>query len=127
MEYMRPRSGLIGNLTLRKALGLVTIMVVFLASRGQALTVISGPTFSVASNAPLAGVLALTTDTGSQVSISVSDGTVTWELDFYDYGSNHSETLLGFKANRTNEITVTVRDEYRNTVTLSNPVSFVTS
>jgi hypothetical protein len=69
----------------------------------------------------------LTTDTDSQVSVSVSDGTGTWERDLFDYGANHSETLLGFKPNRTNEITVTVRDKYRNAFTVAEPLSFVTS
>ncbi len=125
-ENMRITSGWVGYLIARNALGMAATIVILFASRGQALTVTSGPTFSVATNAPLAGVLALTTDTASQVSVTVSDGTVTWERDFFDYSTNHSETVLGFNANRTNEITVTVRDQYRNTVTLSNPVSFVT-
>jgi hypothetical protein len=102
-------------------------MAIFVAPRSQALTVLSGLSFSPAANAPLAGVLALTTDIDSQVSVSVSDGIGTWERDFFDYGTNHSLTLLGFKASRTNEITVTVRDKYRNEYTVAEPVLFVTS
>src|SRR5580658_377175 len=109
---------------LRGALGVTTVMAVFIARCSQALTVLSGPTFNPATNAPLAGVLALTTDAGSQVSVSVSDGTETWERDFFDYGTNHSLTVLGFKPGRTNQITVTVRDEYRNSLTVAKPLSF---
>src|SRR6266704_3393710 len=79
----------------------------------RALTISSGPSFTPAgSDAPLAGVLQLTTDTPSRVSVSVNDGTNTWERDFLDYGTIHSNVLLGFKAGRTNAITVTVWDRY---------------
>src|ERR1700733_1242665 len=81
-------------------LGTVLLMIAT-APCSHALTVLTGPTFTPATSAPLAGVLALTTDTASQVSVSVNDGIGTWERDFFDYGTNHSITLLGCKPNRT--------------------------
>ena len=88
--------------------------------------ILSGPTFTMATNAPLAGLLKLTTDANSRVSVSVKDGTNTWQRDFYDYGTTHSIPLLGFKPGRTNTITATAYDPYRNTATAA-PFNFITS
>ena len=93
----------------------------------QAVTILSGPTFAPSSTAPLAGVLQLTTDVDSRISVLVSDGTGTWEKDFYDYTTNHSETLLGFRPGRTNLFLVTVFDKYRNAATASQLLTFVTT
>lgn len=114
-------------LALRKALRLSVVIATLIGRCAQALTVLSGPSFAPAPNAPLAGVLTVATDVNSFVSVSVFYGSNTWERDFFDYGANHSETLLGFKPNRTNEITVTVRDEYRNAYTIGQSVPFVTT
>lgn len=92
-----------------------------------ALTIVSGPTITAASNAPLAAVLALTTDRESRVSISVDDGTNTWSRDFFDYDTTHALPLLGFHPNRTNLVTVTVRDKFKNAATASQPLVFVTA
>jgi len=97
------------------------------ALNSPALTITAGPTFDPGSAAPLAGLLQLTTDLPSRVSVSVSDGTNTWQRNFYDYTTAHSMPLLGFKPNRTNSITVTVRDLARNTVTSLDPLVFITS
>ncbi len=123
---MRAKTTRSSPMCVRYTIQLATVLVTFAASNSQAITVLSGPTFSPSSNAPLAGVLALTTDAASQVTVSVTDGTSSWQRNFFDYGTNHSLTLLGFKANRTNQITVTVRDGYRNSYTAAEPVSFVT-
>ncbi len=97
------------------------------ASTGsQAITISSGPAFMQAAPAPLAGTLQLTTDAASRVSVSVSDGVGTWKRDFYDYGTSHSVPLFGFKPGRTNNITVTVWDRFRNAFTAATPVVFVT-
>src|SRR5690349_20674667 len=80
----------------------------------QAVTFVSAPSFSPATNAPLAGILQVTTDVDSRISVSVDDGTGTWQRTFFDYGQVHSITLAGFKPNRTNQITLTVRDKSRN-------------
>jgi arylsulfate sulfotransferase len=71
-------------------------------------------------------VLELTTDFACRVSVSVSDGTSTWERNFLDFGTIHSNIVLGFKPDRTNSIIVSVQDKNRNRVTLPNPVTFVT-
>jgi hypothetical protein len=105
----------------------VVLVVLATTSCSHALTVLAGLSFTPATNAPLAGVLTVTTDTDSLVSVSVNDGQKPWKRDFFDYGMNHSETLLGFKANRTNEITVTVRDQSRNTFTVAEPLTFITA
>ena len=105
----------------------VILVVLITASCAHALTVLAGPSFTPATNAPLAGVLTLTTDRDSMVSVSVNDGKKTWKRDFFDYGTNHSNTLLGFKANRTNEISVTVRDQFGNTFKLAESLRFVTA
>jgi len=93
----------------------------------HALTFLSGPTFTPATNAPLAGLLQLTTDQDSRVSVSVTDGTNAWTRGFYDYATTHSVPLLGFKAGRTNVITVTVYDKSRNAVTAAQPLLFITA
>lgn len=87
----------------------------------HAITIVSGPLFTPATNAPLAGLLQLTTDVNSRVSVAVNDGTNTWTRDFYDFGTTHSEILLGFKAGCTNQVEVTGYDQYRNA---SAPQSF---
>jgi hypothetical protein len=114
-------------MSLRHASVLAAVMALLLAvPRTQAITIISPPTFATNAAAPLAGNLALTTDVPSLVSVSVNDGTETWQRDFYDYGTSHSEIVLGFKASRTNSITVIVRDQFRNTFTNSNAITYIT-
>ena len=93
----------------------------------QAVTISSGPSFAQATNAPLAGVLQLTTDAETRVSVSVNDGTNVWERHFYDYATNHSVPLFGFKPARTNQITVAVCDRHRNQATNAQPLEFITS
>jgi hypothetical protein len=103
------------------ALGLGT------AATVEAVTILSGLSFTPAAAAPLAGTLQLTTDVPSRVSVSVNDGIEGWARDFYDYGTNHFVPLFGFKPGRTNNITVTVWDQFRNEFTAAAPVVFVTS
>jgi len=93
----------------------------------RAITILSGPSFTPATNAPLAGLLQLTTDVDSRVSVLVSDGTDIWERDFYDYATTHSVPLLGFKPDRTNQILVTVYDEHRNAYTAPQLLTSVTA
>jgi hypothetical protein len=91
-----------------------------------AISILGLPTFEPATNAPLAGTLYVTTDVPSRVSVAVDDGVEPWERDFFDYGTSHALTLLGFKINRTNEISVTVTDMNRNVVTAESLLTFVT-
>ena len=93
----------------------------------HAVTILSGPSFTPATNAPLAGLLQLTTDVDSRISVLVSDGTGIWERDFYDYATTHSVPLLGFKPDQTNQILVTVYDKDRNAYTAPQLLTFVTA
>jgi arylsulfate sulfotransferase len=110
--------------TLRKPAAVLVVMAT--VSNSKAVKTVAVPYFAPASNAPLAGVLTVTTDVNSLVEVSVNDGIGTWERDFFDYGTNHTETVLGFKAGRTNQITVTVRDQYRNSYTVPGTLTFLT-
>jgi arylsulfate sulfotransferase len=92
----------------------------------EALTITGQPSFTAAANAPLAGTLQLTTDVASRISISVFDGTNTWQRNFYDYSTAHTNTLLGFKIQRTNSITVIVHDHAGNSFTNPQPLVFIT-
>jgi hypothetical protein len=118
---------LAARLNLERTGTLVTAAgILFGAICAQGVTFVTDPSFSAASNAPLAGVLQVTTDVDSRVSVSVDDGLGTWQRNFFDYGQTHSITLAGFKANRTNQITVTVRDKSRNQFTSPQPLLFTT-
>ena len=92
------------------------------AHSSHGLTVLSGPSFTPATNAPLAGLLSLTTDVETRVSVSIDDGASQRELNFFDYSKVHSITLLGFKSRQTNSITVTIRDKFRNAFTAPTPL-----
>lgn len=96
-------------------------------SASQAVALLSGPFFTASTNAPLAGMLQLTTDTPSRVSVAVNDGTATWTRGFYDFTQTHSLILAGFRPGRTNQITVTVCDQFQNAVTTSQPLTFITA
>jgi arylsulfate sulfotransferase len=87
----------------------------------------AGPEFIQATNAPLAGVLRLTTDVSSRVSVLVSDGSASWTRNFHDLSLTHSLTVAGFKPGRTNQILVTVFDQAQNPHTAAQPLVFVTS
>jgi arylsulfate sulfotransferase len=108
-------------------LSLITAGVLAVGSASHAVSILSAPSFTKATNAPLAGVLQVTTDVDTRVSVSVDDGTNLWERRFYDYTTAHAVPLLGFKPGRTNEITVTVHDRQRNRVTFPAPLLFITS
>ncbi|HEY5040605.1 MAG TPA: aryl-sulfate sulfotransferase [Verrucomicrobiae bacterium] len=97
------------------------------APRAHAISILSGPDFTPATNAPLAGALQVTTDVNSRISILISDGTDIWEQNFYDYSTTHSVPLLGFKPDQTNEILVTVYDAERNVCVAAKVLTFVTA
>lgn len=109
-----------------KRLMVCMMTIVLTASRSHAITIVSGPSFTPATNAPLAGVLQVTTDVDSRVSVLVGDGSGIWERDFFDYGQSHSIPLLGFKPDQTSLIQVTVYDRYRNACTSPQVLTFVT-
>ncbi|HKW28757.1 MAG TPA: aryl-sulfate sulfotransferase [Verrucomicrobiae bacterium] len=102
-------------------------VVLMISPWSEAVSILSGPSFIPATNAPLAGLLQLTTDVDSRIGVLVSDGTDLWERDFYDYATNHSLPLLGFKPDQTNQIQVTVYDKDRNASTAPQLLTFVTA
>jgi arylsulfate sulfotransferase len=104
----------------------LTLTVVGVSWCSNAVTILSVPIFTKATNAPLAGTLRLTTDVASRVSVAVDDGYGSWQRNFYDFGTTHSVPLLGFKPNRTHQITVTAYDRQQNQDTPVQPIIFVT-
>src|ERR1017187_7915925 len=115
-------------LTVRRlAMAFLAAAMLVIPAWSPAITVLSGPSFTPAASAPLAGALQLTTDVESRISVVVSDGTDYWERDFYDFSTTHSVPLLGFKAGRTNQIVVTVYDKSRNAYTSEQRLTFVTA
>jgi arylsulfate sulfotransferase len=125
-ETKRFSSGDSPGRTAKAMLLFVAVLAIAMASPG--LTIISGPTFTPAgANAPLAGTLQLATDLPSRVSVAVNDGVTNWQRDFFDFGTNHSVPLYGFRPARTNEITVTLVDQQRNAITAPQLVAFISS
>jgi arylsulfate sulfotransferase len=104
----------------------LTAALLVLGPLSQAITITSGPVFVPSTNAPLAGLLQLTTDVDSRVRVQVSDGTNNWEKDFFDFGATHAEVLLGFRPNRTNQVVVTCFDKHRNASAPQN-FTFITA
>ena len=94
--------------------------------KSAAVAIIESPSFAKADQAPLSGILSLTTDQPSRVSVGVDDGFTTWERDFYRWETAHSIPLHGFKPDRTNVITVTIHGSDGETVTASQELEFIT-
>jgi arylsulfate sulfotransferase len=91
----------------------------------SAVTILSGPTFTKSTNAPLAGTLRLSTDVPSRVSVFINDGGESWGRDFHTYGTNLAVPLYGFKAARSNAISVVVRDMAGNVGPNVPPAIFI--
>lgn len=85
----------------------------------QALNFVEPPSFTPGITAPLAGLLELKTDAESRVTVTLNDGYRRWTRTFHEYSTNHEIPLLGFKPDRLNQISVTVTD--RNRVSISGP------
>ena len=120
-----PRKAEWGHSLLAKLIVIAGLLLA--ADRSPAVTILSGPAFTPSTNAPLTGVLSLTTDVPSRVSVSVNEGTNFWVHNFYDFSTTHAEPLYGFMPNRTNLIAVTVYDQQRNRASASQAVTFITS
>jgi Arylsulfotransferase Ig-like domain len=106
---------------------LLSALLVLPASSSFGVTLLTGPSFVRATNAPLAGVLQLTTDVEARISVSVNDGSGTWTRCFHNFSQTHSVPLLGFKPGRTNQIVVTVCDKAQSTYTAPQSVTFITA
>src|ERR1051325_1643709 len=107
-----------------RVLSVATLLAASISSR--ALTFTSDPVFTTMSNAPLAGLLDFVTDEPSRVRIAGTNATESWQREFFDYDTRHAVPLLGFKANRTNLISVTALDRFGNGVTATQAIVFVT-
>ena len=118
------RLSLLGDL--RRRLALAALALATLSLPTHALSFLKSPVFTASTNAPLAGSLELSTDVDSRVGVTIDDGVAVQTRFFGAYATNHSIPLFGFKASRTNAITVTVYDRNRNAVSASQPLEFVT-
>lgn len=103
------------------------LLALMITHRCHAVAILTGPSFTPTANAPLAGTLQITTDQDSRVSVVIRDTTRVWEKDFYDYSTNHSLPLLGFKPGETNEILVTVSGRDRSVATAGQSLEFITA
>ena len=111
---------------LNRPLLLGVLLALACAFQCSSITLLSRPTFTPATNAPLAGSLRLTTDVPSRLSITVTNAQESWTRNFYDYSTNHAVPVLGCKPGRTNTILVTAYAQNRNQAVVSQPVSFIT-
>ena len=75
---------------------------------------------------PLAGVLTVTTDVPTRVSLVVSDGEKSWTIDFDEFNTDHSLTVLGFRPGKTHTIEVSVIDGEGNETTLDKKIKVTT-
>jgi len=123
---MRMKINLTIPIIMKKPLCAILITVGSLTPISHALTFVSGPTLVRQSGAPLAAVLRLTTDVDSRISVVTTDGTNSWQRDFYDFATTHSVPLLGFKPARTNQVLVKAYDKARNVISAQQPLTFVT-
>jgi len=111
----------------KQPLSPILAALLFTAKSSLAVTLVSGPVFVPATNAPLAGLLRLTTDVESRISVAVQEGTNSWTRNFSDFTQTHAVPLLGFKPGRTNQILVTVCDKLQNTCAAPQPLTFVSA
>ena len=105
----------------------LTLATLVTVNNSRAVVFLSGPTFTPASSAPLAGLLQVTTDVRARISVTVNDGTNAWKRDFYSFSTSNSIPLLGFQPARTNQIQVTAYDTSGNSITASQLLTFVTA
>jgi len=104
-----------------------TLAALVITNNARAVAFLSGPTFTPATAAPLAGLLQVTTDVRARISVTVTDGTNTWKRDFYNFTTTNSIPLLGFRPARTNQIQITAYDQSGNTVVAPQPLTFKTA
>jgi hypothetical protein len=99
----------------------------FLAPELLAAALTSPMVFNNSESAPLTGTLVVNTDVPTRVSVSVDDGVNSWQRPFFDYGLSHSLPMAGFRADRTNRLTVTLWEKSQEFTTLPDVVTFVTA
>ena len=75
---------------------------------------------------PLVGVLTLTTDEPTSVTLDVNDGSNSWILTFDDLEIDHALPVLGFRPNKTHTIEVSVVDAAGNQTTAGRDIVVTT-
>jgi len=106
--------------------GFLFVISTYSAPSASAAALTSPLVFTNANNAPLAGTLFVNTDVPTRVSVNVDDGVVTWQRNFFDYNVTHVLPMAGFRADRTNQLTVTIWEKSQQSTTLTDAVMFVT-
>ena len=76
----------------------------------------TGPSITMAPNpdTPLVGILNWTTDVPTRISLDVSDGSDSWEINFDEFKAAHSLPILGFRPGKQHTISVRAIDEDNN-------------
>lgn len=105
---------------------MISCSVLLLAASAPAITLSSGPTFTPATNAPLAGSLVFSTDVPTRLAVSVTNPQGSWTRSFPGYSVSHSLVLAGFKPATTNLISVILYDASQNSYNYPTPVVFTT-
>src|ERR1041385_3463693 len=116
-----------GGRFLRNLLRLIPLATVSATLSARSLTLTSEPVFTATPDAPLAGVVAFSTDVPSRVRFAVSNEMESWQREFFDYDTSHTVPVLGLKAARTNVLTFTALDRFRNEVTATQSIVVVTA
>lgn len=91
-------------------------------------TIVTNPKILTAPNAstPLVGVLELTTDEPTSVSIFVSNESDSWAVDFDEFNTDHSLPVLGFHPGKKHEVLVIVLDRSGNETAAENVIEVTT-
>jgi arylsulfate sulfotransferase len=84
--------------------------------------VIQDPSLTMDPNGltPLAGVVQLTTDVPTRVTLSISNGLENWTKEFAEYQTDHYLPILGLKPNYTYSIEATLTDETHETLLVTS-------
>jgi len=112
----------------RSAALLIALVSLTAISRAWTLDVVAPSTLTMDPNlvTPLAGVVQLTTDVPTRVTLHVTHGAEGWAVVFPDYRTDHAVAVLGLKPDRSYTVEVTVTDETGASLTLDSPLAAVT-
>ena len=89
---------------------------------------LSAPEFELDPNlsTPLAGQLHLTTNVPTKVRLDVETDTKNWSIEFNNYKTEHTLTVLGFRADKTHKIRIHILDRTRQQTTFNHPLTVTT-
>jgi arylsulfate sulfotransferase len=117
------KKGLCGFMAVWVALVLILILGACRTSSDS--TVITSPpviTMGPNPSVPLAGILEVSTDEPTRVTLEVSDGTSSWSIAYDEFNTDHSLMVLGFHPGKTHTIQVNVIDKAGNETTAQSPL-----